>query len=243
MPQGCPIMALTATDSLTLRLKLADIIGMKNPTTVVLSPCKLNLSYQVLPFTSIEDNFTPMLENLRNLRKSFPRTIIYCRTMDHCANLYIFFQNHLGTDFTEPPNAPSLSKFRLVEMFTSCTDQIVKKQIISSFTQASCLRIVCATVAFGIGINCPDVREVVHLGAPDDVESYIQETGRAGRDELPSKATLLNTRRYSNLSQQMKTYCCSTTHCRRYLLFNEMEGYEHKTVLPNTCCDVCSINK
>ena len=92
----------------------------------------------------------------------------------------------------EPSDAPDLLRFRLVEMFTSCTDDDVKGQIISSFTSESPLRIVCATVAFGMGLDCTDVCQVSHAGAPDDVESYIQETGRGGRDGNLSLATLLN---------------------------------------------------
>ena len=76
-------------------------------------------------------------------------------------------------------------------MYTSCTDIDVKNQIISAFTKPGVLRVICATVAFGMGIDCPDVRVVIHLGPPQDVESYIQETGRAGRDSLPSQAILL----------------------------------------------------
>ena len=173
LPEACNIMALTATANSSLRLQLKDLIGMKDPTMVVLAPCKPNLFYKVLPFVSIECNFTPMLEKLMKERVSFPRTIIYCRTMDDCANLYLFFQNSMKGEFTEPPNVPYLSQFRLVEMFTSCTDDSVKDQIITSFTKPSCLRIVCATIAFGMGVNCQDIREVVHLGPPDDFESYI----------------------------------------------------------------------
>uniref|UniRef100_A0A1X7T1S6 DNA 3'-5' helicase n=1 Tax=Amphimedon queenslandica TaxID=400682 RepID=A0A1X7T1S6_AMPQE len=53
------------------------------------------------------------------------------------------------------------------------------------------LRIVCATIAFGMGINCPDVCKVIHYGPPDDLESCTQEIGRAGRAGLPSTAILL----------------------------------------------------
>ncbi len=76
--------------------------------------------------------------------------------------------------------APSyLSRFRLVEMFTSCTPVTVKDQIINSLSH---LRVVISTIAFGMGINCHDVKQIIHLSPPDVLENYIQETGRAGRD-------------------------------------------------------------
>ena len=67
-------------------------------------------------------------------------------------------------------------------MFTSCVDEEVKSQIITSFTSDQYpLRLVVATVAFGMGLDCPYVRQVIHLGAPDDTESYTGDwTGRKG---------------------------------------------------------------
>ena len=69
-------------------------------------------------------------------------------------------------------------------MFTSVTDQHQKDGTIHAFTRNSQLRIVIATVTFGMGIDSPDVRQIVQIGLPDDTESYIQETGCAGRDAL-----------------------------------------------------------
>ena len=89
------------------------------------------------------------------------------------------------------PAPVSLSKFRLVEMFTSCTPIGVKDQIISSFTKETILSVVISTVAFGMGINCCGVKKIVHFGPPDNVESYIQETGCAGRDGSLSHAIFL----------------------------------------------------
>ncbi len=55
-----------------------------------------------------------------------PRAIVYCRRYEDCADLYLFLQAGLGREFTEPTDAPDLSRFRLVEMFTSCNDADVK---------------------------------------------------------------------------------------------------------------------
>ena len=120
-----------------------------------------------------------------------PRIIIYCRRYEEFSKLYIFFKNGLAEKFLEPSDAPDKSEFRLVEMFTRITDEEVKLRIIKFFGSNSHLRIVCATVAFGMGIDCSDVRQVIHLGAPNDIESYIQETGRGGRDDRLSLGTLL----------------------------------------------------
>ncbi len=114
-----------------------------------------------------------------------------------CRYLHIIYLSRgFGCELTEPVDAPNIAKFRLVDMFTSVTDQAHKDTTISLFKKPSQLRVVIATVAFGLGIDCPDVREIIHVGVPEDIESYIQETGRAGRDRKPSLAILLKARVY-----------------------------------------------
>ena len=130
-------------------------------------------------------------------------------------------------------------------MYTSCVDEEVKSQIVLSLSfDTYPLRIVFATIAFGMGLDCQNIRQVYHLGAPDDLESYIQETGRGGRDGRPSLALLLvlnKTKQYCD--KNMKKYQENTTVCRRDTLFADIDDYKHLDLgTLCMCCDVCAIN-
>ena len=90
-----------------------------------------------------------------------------------------------------PNDAPDLPNYRMVDMYTSSTDPEVKEVIIQQFSKKQTPKVLIATVAFGMGIDCKHVRQVIHFGPPVDIESYVQETGRAGRDGFPALALLL----------------------------------------------------
>lgn len=128
-------------------------------------------------------------------------------------------------------------------MYTHCTHPSVKSKILKQFTSPSSLRLVIATIAFGMGVNCPDVRQVIHWGVPEDTEMYVQESGRAGRDGNLACALLLKNprdldKRYT--SKQMIDYCVNKSSvCRRSMLYSEFPGCELSSV-GCVCCDVCA---
>ena len=132
-------------------------------------------------------------------------------------------------------------------MFTAVTDEEVKSQIIHSLTSPSSnapLRIVCATVAFGMGIDCPDIRQVIHWGTPEDADLYVQEIGRAGRDGNQALRLLIKTRRsYHKINNSMIAFQNNSTVCRRCTLYSNMDNYKHEVFARSClCCDVCALS-
>ena len=162
----------------------------------------------------------------------------------------MYFRKHLGEELTEPVSAPNdLSRFRMVDMFTACTKQEVKNNIVQSFCRPhGTLRIVIATIAFGMGLDCRDVHKVVHIGSPYDMEDYLQETGRAGRDGNYSIAVLYYSKSdfTSAKDSSMRKYCENVDQCRRMLLLREFDcndtGTSHASMCSCQCCDICELS-
>lgn len=120
----------------------------------------------------------------------------------------------------------------------------LKEKLLQSFCQAgSKLRIVIATTAFGLGIDCPDIRRVYHWGPPDDVYSYVQESGRARRDSEQSEAVLLYGKVKEYTSDKMREYA-ESKQCRRVTLFKHfLLGDDVQSTIPGCrCCDICTVS-
>lgn len=137
LPKHVNAMALTATATRNFRIEVAKIIGMQDELVVSVNACKANIMYATGSLNGTSDTFSPLVTAMRRQRQWLPRIIIYCRKIQHCADLYLFFKQQLGREFTEPPGAPDLPKYRFVDMFTSCTESAVKEAIVGAFTKES----------------------------------------------------------------------------------------------------------
>lgn len=228
IPQHVHTMALTATATKSLRKCVCTTLGMHDPYLVTVSPDKTNLVFQVQSFESLERTFLPLIEELKLKRVSMERTIVYCQQQEVCARLYLLFRLHLASEFTEPVGCPDLPQFRLVDMFTSGSHPAIKERISVLFTTSSNLRILIATVAFGMGVNPPDVHRVYHCGPPNDIEMYVQEVGRGGRDGMPTVVTLYYAKSLKRfVDKNMIQYAEQSIICRRDMLFGDFDMYKH----------------
>ena len=134
-------------------------------------------------------------------------------------------------------------KNRPYAMYHSQTSQVIKDHILASFSKTDGLvRVLVASIAFGMGVDCKGLKTVIHYGPSSTIEDYFQETGRAGRNGEQSYAILLDysgCTRSKNIKTAIKKYLRNHLSCRRELLLS-IFGIMSHTVPQVSCCDICS---
>ena len=184
---------------------------------------------------------------LRKKKNKMAKTIVYCKSIKDCGKLFRLFKYELGSESFHSDNESSreVTENLLFGMFHSVTLQKHQNRVMDSFYKhdGTC-RLVFATNALGMGINFPDVRVVVNYGPPHDVEEFVQEMGRGGRDRKLSYGVLLYTgHQLKNCEKLIKDYC-STTACLRQKLYSSFEVPESmlSPTVGHNCCLSCHKN-
>jgi len=164
-----PFMALTATATGRVREDIVTHLQLREPKCYVASFNRPNLTYRVI---AKNKPFDQLFEFLCDRPKE--SGIVYC--LSRKATESVAERLNENGIKARPYHAGLTPKERSEHQELFLRDNV---------------RVVCATIAFGMGINKPNVRFVVHYDLPKNIEGYYQETGRAGRDGLPSECVLL----------------------------------------------------
>ncbi|WP_080760340.1 DNA helicase RecQ [Pseudoalteromonas luteoviolacea] len=228
-----PIMALTATADIATRNDIVSQLNLADPFVYTGSFDRPNIRY------TIEEKFKPLSQLMRYLKTQKGQSgIIYCSSRRRVDEI-----------------AEKLSEggFNAAAYHAGMENE--QRQFVQNAFARDDIQIVVATVAFGMGINKPNVRFVLHYDIPKSIESYYQETGRAGRDGLEAEAIMYfdpadigRVRRFfedipdeqrRKVEQQrfnaMANFAEAQT-CRRQILLNYFSEYQRE---PCGNCDIC----
>ncbi len=229
-----PRIALTATATADTRVEIVQRLALEQAEQFVSSFDRPNIRYRIVEKKEVKRQLLDLIRT----EHSGESGVVYCLSRARVEDTAEFLASHginaLHYHAGLPPAMRAEHQARFLR-----DDGVV----------------MCATIAFGMGIDKPDVRFVAHIDLPKSVEGYYQETGRGGRDGLPATAWLayglqdvVQQRRMIDespgddsykrrLGQQLDAMLglCETVTCRRVRLLN----YFGQTIAPCGNCDVC----
>lgn len=164
LPVRPTLCALTATADQEIQQEIRESLGMRRPRTVLLPVVRENLRYDVR--TTLDGT----ADILRCMQRSPVRTVVFCRTRSRTEKLSDLMKR----------NGISSCYYHAGLM----RDE--RQEVQRAFACGS-VQVLCATTAFGMGIDIPDIRRIIHDEMPDNIIDFVQQSGRAGRDGVAAE--------------------------------------------------------
>uniref|UniRef100_A0A0X3P9R3 RecQ-like DNA helicase BLM n=1 Tax=Schistocephalus solidus TaxID=70667 RepID=A0A0X3P9R3_SCHSO len=243
-----PMMAMTATATPRVRQDILHQLLMKDTKWFIQSFNRPNLKFEVRP-KKLKNCSKEVIDLIRS-QFSGLAGIVYCLSRNECDRL-----------------AEELTAGGIVaRAYHAGMGDAARKRVQEGWLQEERFKVVCATIAFGMGIDKPDVRFVIHFSIPKSIEGYYQEAGRAGRDGLPATCVLYyhwqdvirlrkliysasthpfndpSVKLHEDALFKMVSYCDNVVDCRRALIlahFGEAFNAADCSLVVGCLCDNC----
>lgn len=180
---------------------------------IVESPDRNNIKISVKKVknnSEVEDSFDFIFSGLTNKGKDFPKLLIFCNTIKECSIVYCALVQEFG------------SRTSLVNMYHSKTPDDVKKFIRKDMeAENGSIRVLVSTSSAGMGVNFKDLQNIVHFSPLRDMDTFIQQMGRTGRDGKFSQEFILyksHKNQMKNLDHEMMKIITTDSDCRREII-------------------------
>ena len=240
VPKVVNMMVLTATASFNTCKIIQDSLCMHDFSAIVKIPNRLNIKYMLTLKCSYAEAFDPLIDSIIQNGMKAEKSIIFCSSYNDAVSVLEYIASKLGEH-----DLVTVEGNVVCDIFTASSHIDDKERILREFTERnSCLRIIVATSAFGMGIHAPGIYHVLHWGPPKTIEEYVQESGQGGRDGKHAIATMFYARcdigGAHPPSPLVISYCNNKTTCRRELLMTVFDVTACNKPSPiHLCCDIC----